>query len=299
MKKVFFVLAVIVLSFFSAYNYISAETALNSEATLAEVNGVKITEGDFEQEVASLPANYRSIVSTNKEKFLDDIILQELLAQEAAKEGLDKDKDVVKMLDKLRKKILAQKLLEAKIIEKTAVTEDEAKKYYEENKSQYTAPEQVNAAHILISVKDWNNEAEVKAAQEKAETLLKQIKGGEDFAEAAKENSDCPSRTKGGELGFFYKGQMVPEFEEAAFSLNKGELSGIVKTKFGYHIIKVIDKKPSKQKDFSEVKDEIEEQLLKEKQKEAFDKYSSEIKANAKITINQELLKKTPTAEKQ
>lgn len=270
---------------------LSSSVYAEEEKTLAEVNGVKITMSDFEQEISSVPANYREMINANKRKFLDDIILQELLYQEALKKKLEKDKDVISTLERVKKKILAQKLLEKEVMELAKVSEDEIKKHYEENKNDYKEPEQVNAAHILIRLKEGATPEEDKAAMDKIQGLLKKIKEGGDFSTLAKENSDCPSGSKGGELGYFSRGQMVPEFEEAAFKLKAGEVSDIVKTKFGYHIIKVLDKKEERVKEFSEVKEEIEQKLTGGKQKSAFEDYTKKLKDNAKITINEELLK--------
>lgn len=292
MKRLIIVVAVIfALSSLHAEEKSKTEDTAKGNSILAEVNGIKITLGDFDKEVSSVPASYQGMINANKKKFLDDLILQELLYQEAVKNKLDKDKEVAKTMERLKKKVLAQKLLEKEVIELPKVSEEDMKKYYEENKDAYKVPEQINAAHILIKVKEGATEKEDKEALAKAEDLLKKIKRGGDFSQLAKDNSDCPSKTKGGELGFFSRGQMVPEFEEAAFKLKVGEVSGIVKTQFGYHIIKVLDKKEPGQKEFAEVKDEIEQKLTKEKQKSAFDNYTKDLKAKAKITINEELLK--------
>lgn len=275
----------------SAAFLLSSAVPYAEEEVLAEVNSAKITMDDFEKEVSSLPANYRSVIDANKRKFLEDIILQELLYQEAVNKNLEKDEEVTNTLEKLKKKVLAQKLLEKVIMDITKISDDEIKKHYEENKDDYKVPEQLNAAHILVMVKEGENPEKDKEALVKAEGLLKRIKKGDDFSELARENSDCPSKAKGGDLGYFSKGQMVPEFEEAAFKLKPGEVSGIVKTKFGYHIIKLLDKKPEGAREFSEVKEEISQKLAKQGQKDAFDKYTESLKAKAKITINEELLK--------
>lgn len=266
-------------------------SAYAEEKILADVNGTKITMDDFEEEVSSLPSNYRSVINANKKKFLDDLILQELLYQEAVKKNLEKDKDVMSTLEKAKKKILVQRLLEKEILELVKPTEDEIKKHYEENKDAYKSPEQINTAHILVKLEEGVSEKEDKAALEKIQGLLKQIKGGGDFSGLAKENSDCPSNSKGGELGYFSRGQMIPEFEEAAFKLKIGEVSSVVKTKFGYHIIKLLDRKEERIKDYSEVKEEIEQKLTREKQKSTFDNYTQDLKAKAKITVNEDLLK--------
>lgn len=290
-RLIFIVIIIFVFSSLHAEEKAKTENAAKDSSILAEVNGVKITESDFNEEINSVPASYRGMISANKNKFLDDLILQELLYQEAVKKNLDKDTDVAKALERLKKKVLAQKLLEKDVIELTKVSEEDIKKNYEENKDAYKEPEQVNAAHILVRVKEGVSEKEDKETLAKAEGLLKKIKEGADFSQLAKDNSDCPSSSKGGELGYFSRGQMVPEFEDAAFKLKVGEVSGIVKTKFGYHIIKILDKKEAKQKEFAEVKEEIEQKLTKEKQKSAFDSYTKDLKAKAKITINEELLK--------
>lgn len=261
--------------------------AKSEEKVLAVVNGVNITQKDFDDEVSAIPANYRAMVNANKAKFLDDLVLQELLSQEAKKQGLDKDTEFLRSLEKIKNKLLAKALIEKEVVESTKVSEEDLKKYYDEHKSEFAVPEQVNAAHILIMVKENAADAEKKAAKEKAEGLLKKIEGGSDFAALAKENSDCPSKAKGGELGFFSKGQMVPEFEDAAFKLKPGEVSAVVQTKFGCHIIKVTDKKPAGQKELAEVKDELEQKLLRDKQKTAFDDYTKKLKDNAKITVNE------------
>lgn len=281
MKYLIIVLLIIII-----FPYVYAE---EKEEVLADVNGVKITMADFENEVNSLPEQYRGKI--NKKKFLDDLILQELLYEEAKKKKLQEDKDVIDALKMVEKKILVQKLVEKEVMQLAKPTEEEIKKYYEENKDNYKIPEQVNAAHILIRVKDGATEEEDNTARKKLEDILKKIKEGGDFATLAKENSDCPSKSRGGELGYFSRGQMVPEFEEVAFKLKPGEISEIVKTKFGYHIIKVLDKKEPRQKELSEVKEEIEQQLTRKKQKDAFENYTKGLKEKAKITINEELLK--------
>jgi len=265
----------------------------NEDKVMATVNGVNISESDFNEELSGIPEAYRKMVVANKGKFLDDLVLQELLSQEAKKEGMDKDPEILKSIERIKTKLLAKKLLEDKVVGATTVTDEEVKKYYDEHKAEFMEPEQIQASHILVRVKDFANEAEDKAAKEKAEGLLKKIQDGADFATVAQESSDCPSNAKGGDLGFFSKGQMVPEFEKAAFELKKGEMSGVVKTKFGYHIIKVTDKKEARQMDLNEVKDQLKEKLLREKQKTAFDDYTNNLKSKATIKINEETLTET------
>jgi len=180
-----------------------------------------------------------------------------------------------------------QKLMEAQWAGKINVTEDDAKKYYSENTNEFKIPGQVRASHILVKpdITDPNadpNEAKAKA-KTKAEGLLKQIKGGADFAELALANSDCPSSKQGGDLNFFSSGQMVPAFEKAAFELKVGQVSDIVETRFGYHIIKVTDHKDPNNITFEQAKGDIENVLTQKKQGELAKEYIESLKAKANI----------------
>lgn len=145
------------------------------------------------------------------------------------------------------------------------VTDDEIAKYYAANKDALQDPEQIHARHILVAVKDSDSDAAKKKARERIEKIYKEAKAGADFAKLAKDNSDGPSAANGGDLGWFGKGAMVPEFEKAAFALKKGEVSEPVKTQFGWHVIKVEDKKEGTTKTLEEAKDEIKSRLAEEK----------------------------------
>lgn len=157
---------------------------------------------------------------------------------------------------------------ETNFIENTVITDEDAKTYYDSNQDEFEIDE-VDASHILISTMDDEgtsfDEEQKEEARAKAQGILDRINAGEDFAELAKEFSDDPgSGSLGGELGFFGKGEMVPEFEEASFELQVGEVSELVETYFGYHIIKVNDKNEGIV-DFEEVKDELKEMLVQQK----------------------------------
>jgi peptidyl-prolyl cis-trans isomerase C len=180
-----------------------------------------------------------------------------------------------------------QKLMEAQWAGRIKVTEDDAKKHYSENTKQFEIPEQVRASHILIKpdTSDPNVEPALAkaAAKAKAEELLKQIKDGDDFAELALANSGCPSSARGGDLGFFSKGRMAPAFEEAAFALEVGQVSDIVETQFGYHIIKVTDRKDASATMFEQAKDDILKLLTQTRQAELAKEYIELLKAQANI----------------
>lgn len=188
---------------------------------------------------------------------------------------------------RLRRGMGYQKLIEAQLADKVKVTKDDAQKYYSENKSEFEIPEQVRASHILITpdTADPNtdpNQAKAKA-RAKAESLLKQIRDGADFAELARVNSSCSSAAKGGDLNYFSRGQMVPAFEKAAFELKVGQLSDIVETQFGYHIIKVTDHRDPNTMTFEQAKDDIIKALTQQKQAEFVKQYVESLKMQAKI----------------
>jgi peptidyl-prolyl cis-trans isomerase D len=147
--------------------------------------------------------------------------------------------------------------------DKAKVTELEIKEHYEYSRSSYSVPAQVKARHILFKLDDKAKEKEERRVREVAKKVLEQAKKGKDFAALAKRYSEGPSKDKGGDLGYFSKGKMVKPFETAAFSLKKGEISELVRTRFGYHIIKVEDVKEARTKPLEEVRDQIKQKLLK------------------------------------
>jgi len=149
----------------------------------------------------------------------------------------------------------------------------EIEQFFIQNKESFTQPEQVRAAHILFAFDNWGDEMAANEVYKKAKSVLKEIKNGADFGEMAKKYSDDGNAEMGGELGFFTRGQMVPEFEEAAFNTKPGEVSDVVKTQFGFHIIKVEEYEPEKNPTLDEVKDQIKEMIIEQKGNNAFRTY--------------------------
>lgn len=196
--------------------------------------------------------------------------------------------------ERIRKGLGYQKIVEAQFEGKINVTEEDIKKFYAENKKRFETPEQVKASHILIKTepKDSND---VKAeAKQKAELLLKQIRNGADFAELAKATGGYPSAPKGGDLGFFGRGQMVPSFDKTAFKLEVGQVSDVVETKFGYHIIKVADRKEPSVTVLGDAKNDIIAQVQTRKKSELAAQYIESLKAQANIVYPPGKEPKTP-----
>lgn len=179
------------------------------------------------------------------------------------------------------------KLFESKFAATTKATEADAKKFYDENIKDFQVPEQVRASHILIRPTDPNtdpNQAKV-LAKAKAEGLLTKVKGGADFATVAQENSECPSKAQGGDLGLFTRDKMVKPFADAAFVMKVGDISDVVETEFGYHIIKVTEHNDPNQITFEKAKTDIISQLTDQKMQESIDTYVKSLRESAKIVF--------------
>ncbi len=245
---------------------------------LAEVNGVAITSDDFDREVKSLPEYLRAMAETPQihKELIDTLVMRELVLQQAKKDGVDKSKEVEDKLVDIRKRIVVDTYLKKKIEADAKVSDDEMKKFYEQNLDKFKGGEQVRASHILVK------------SEEEAKAVQAQLKGGAKFEDVAKAKSVDSSAAKGGDLGWFAKGSMVPVFEQTAFSLKDGETSGIVKSEFGYHIIKVTGKRAAGTRSFDEVKDQIKASMLPQKQQQAFMKLREDLKKGAKIDIKGE-----------
>ncbi|MBN2180432.1 MAG: peptidylprolyl isomerase [Sedimentisphaerales bacterium] len=199
---------------------------------------------------------------------------------------IENGKNFDEQKERIRKGLAYERVLGAQLEGKLNITEEDARKFYDENIKQFERGEQIRASHILIKpvYTQGGDPNEAKAvAKAKAQELLKKIKEGADFAMLAKANSNCPSAERGGDLGFFSKGDMTPPFEEAAFGLNLGQISDIVETEYGYHIIRVTDQRGAGAIPFDEVKDNLIQQLTTQRQNELTNAYIESLKAEAEI----------------
>ena len=292
-----------------------------ADSAAVTVNGTPITEKELEAEIQQMaPRMPRGYLEKNKaqvrQQTLDRMIIMRLLdkrmkaagivvtVQEvneqvneiASQQGLSLDgfKEMLKgrgmNFDDWKKQMQFErrtqfrKLFEAEFGDQLSVTENDANNYYSQNIKRFETPEQVKASHILIKPDPNADPNESKAkAMAKAQDLLTQIKADANFAELAKANSDCPSSAKGGDLGFRPRGVFDPAFDKVAFTLKVNEVSDVVQTRFGYHIIKATDRKEASTKTFAEAKDEIIKTLKQRKQGELAQKYVASLKAQANI----------------
>lgn len=190
-------------------------------------------------------------------KVIDELVNQEVLYLDAIKQNLEEEEKFQNLLERHKMNLLKDYAVD-KIISDVTVNDEDLQKHYEDNKQHFINGATVEASHILID--DEN----------KANDIIAEINGGLSFEEAAKNYSSCPSKDQGGNLGEFGKGQMVPEFEEAAFAMEEGDLSAPVKSQFGYHIIKLTKKTPETVSTLEEVKDLVTQKVLEEKQREKY-----------------------------
>lgn len=239
---------------------------------LAIVNGLQIKESDVEDVINRLPQDRRAYVDnpTGREQLLQQIISFELMYLHGKEQGIENSEAYKNQVERLKKEILTQVTID-NVLSKVAVEDQEAKKFYDENEDKFVDMEQVRAKHILVD------------SEEKAKEVANLIQDGLTFEEAAEKYSSCPSNAQGGDLGFFTRGKMVPEFEDAAFSLKVGEISEPVKTQFGYHLVKVEEKKEARNRDYKEVEHMIKNNLLQQKQAEAYGNLTEELKKKYKV----------------
>jgi len=287
---------------------------------VARVNGEAINKADLENAVKGLegraggpvPADQRDRVYRG---VLDDMIAYRLLVQEVKARKIvipesDIDAQIAQVRgqfqsdaqfqqalamqkmtlaavrDDARSELGVEKLVETEIGGKIAVTPEAVTEFYQKNQDKFQQGARVKASHILIAVPENADPAAKLQAKTKAETILKELKAGKDFAAAAKENSQDPgSAPNGGDLGYFEQGQMVPPFEQAAFALKPGDTSELVESPFGYHIIKVADKQAARVVPLEEAKPNIDKFLSGQNRQTQTQAFVSTLKSKAKIEI--------------
>ena len=287
---------------------------------VAVVNGTIITQGEFDRvmhyERRRAAKGGQQIPEAQmpkiKNSILESLIVGELLFQESKKKGIQvKPETVTEQLTNVKKRfpseaefkkaleenkmteskikadikrdMVIQQLLDKEVNQKVQISDEESKAFYDTNPQRFQQPERVKASHILIKVDEGATEEKKAEARKKIKEVQQKVQNGEDFAELAKTYSEGPSAPKGGDLDFFGRGQMVKPFEDAAFSLKPNETSDIVETKFGYHLIKVVDKQPAKKVAYADVKERIDKHLKDQKLRTERQLYFDKLKKDAKI----------------
>ncbi|MGB5745870.1 MAG: peptidylprolyl isomerase [Desulfobacterales bacterium] len=317
-RRLYQITAILVLMLF--YLPAMASDKKPSGKKVAVVNGVVISRTQYDKELdvhrERISRQGKQIsddqMAELKKDILEGLIEREVLYQESQKAGIkiadqkvndqlanikkrfpneEEFKKALASMDLTEEEVRAQiqrglairELIDEKVASKIAITDEETNAYYTGNPQLFKQPEKVKASHILIKVEPTADDAKKAEAGKKIEEIQQKLKEGGDFAQLAKEYSEGPSSTKGGDLGYFQRGQMVKPFEDTAFSMKANEVSGRVETRFGYHLIKVYDKKPEQTLSYADVKDKIAQRLKQEKVEKDATQYVENLKKDAKV----------------
>lgn len=291
-----------------------------SEGLAAKVNESVITLEVFEREVGQVRQRFEgsgkklseSQLSELQKDVLEELINRELLHQETQKKGFKVEAAEVKaqlssmrnqyateadfnralsrmgflktdMESQIKQWMEIRQFVNDQIAKKVTIPEKDIKASYDSHPHIFKRPESIRAGHILIKVDPKADELQQAAARKEIEAIKNKLEKGEDFVALAKAHSQGPSSTKGGDLGYFSRGQMVAPFEAAAFALKPGEISDIVKTRFGYHIIKLFDKKPKTIIPYEDARDRIAKYLKNQKVQKQLNQYVEQLKKSANI----------------
>ena len=246
---------------------------------LATVGNKFITLSDFKNRISKMPSHYRVMAEKNRKAVFDEMIAEDLLMEDAVRKGVDRDKEVRDVIEEAKKKVIIGKFIKTEVDDKLKFSEEDMKKYYAEHKDDFKKPEMWRASHILVA-----NEGEAK-------NILTALSGGKSFQELAKEKSIDATASRGGDVGYFRKGQVVPEFENACFNLKIGQTSEIVHTQFGYHIIRLTDKKSETIQSFEEAMPSIENDLKARKRIELFNKLIVDLKDKYRVRVEDDAVK--------
>ena len=294
-----------------------ALSAEEAAVVVAKVNGTDITEGEVQKVLGMFrkqmggrvpPEQFEAALPRLRERIVEELVMRQIMLGEVAKQGISlSDSEFAEIKGELaaelppgttletymaetgttetemREQMAVRKMIIAKADAVAKPSDEEIQKFYDENKEGFTQGESVAASHILIKVDPADDDAAKAAKRARLEDLRKQILEGADFAELAQANSDCPSASSGGDLGSFGRGQMVPEFEDAAFTQPVGSVGEIVETQFGFHLAKVTERQEAKAIDFGEAKTRISDILYSQKQQDVVKEYVEGLRTAADV----------------
>jgi peptidyl-prolyl cis-trans isomerase C len=285
---------------------------------LARVNDEPVTKVELERLIRNIESGRGPIPADRRDEVLrsalDQLITYTVMKQEAAARNITvSDADIDAQLQQMQQQFPSEaefhkalaarntsleqlkadarvdlqidKLLEAEVADAAEATDADAREFYDGNPDQFEQGESVRASHILVMAREDADEATKAQARARIEAALKRARSGEDFATLAREYSDDGSKEQGGDLGFFERGRMVPPFEEAAFALQPGQLSDIVTTQFGYHVIKVAERKPGGSVPYEQVKTQIVGYLSNRKKQERVEALVEDARKRARIEV--------------
>lgn len=246
-----------------------------SEKILAVIDGEEITESALNRIVERYPTDKRIYFDTfeGRKQLLEQKVAFGVFSRYAKEQGLDNSEEFIQKINDITEQILTQTVI-ADLFKNVTVSEEEAREYYNNNTDKFVMGETVSAKHILVD--DEKTALDIKEKLDYNEIT---------FDDAAKKYSKCPSKERGGTLGYFPKGKMVKEFEDAAFNAKVGELSDPVKTDYGYHLILVDDKVEGRTLSFDEVKDKLLNEIKEKREQEIYEKKYNELKSRMNVKI--------------
>ena len=298
-----------------------APACLSQQTAVAKVNDTVLTVRELEDAFNKIvpAASFHGGLSDEKReayrpRAVEQMINDELLFQEAERMALEvaqkeikeARKKTIKRLggkkhfkaalkqagltdseyrEKLRRNFLIEKTLKVEVKDKAQVSDDEARKHYDDNRAGFKRPEAKRLRHVLISVAPNATGEEWEARKERAEEALRKIKDGEDMASVAWDYSDDPYRVKGGDLGLMHRGRLAAELEVAVFKLKEGEFSGVIQTIYGYHIVKVEEVREPEQLEFEDVRQKIKRKITARRAEELRDALNKRLRADARIEV--------------
>ncbi|MBN1165416.1 MAG: peptidylprolyl isomerase [Candidatus Krumholzibacteriota bacterium] len=295
--------------------------ALEGDQMVVTVNGEKITEAELDHELGMMmqqmagsvdPQQLESMKVNMRKQTVWNMVNQRLLSKAAEREGVTvtaeekeaklneikmaypsdeeyerglresnmNEKDLLSRIEKL---IKLEKLMDKQTAHLAKVTPEEVSEYYQANADRFRQPERVQASHILLKFEPQDDDASKELKKQKLEKIHLAVLAGGDFAKLAEENSDCPSSANGGDLGFFARGQMVKPFEDMAFALKPGDVSGIFETQFGYHIVKVTAHEDPRTIPLEEARENIVNYLETTRKQEEMNRYVNALRQVADI----------------
>lgn len=318
-RKIFWTLLLMVSATWVTQFTFASEKGKGS-GKVAVVNGSVITQEEFDREVRVIRQRFADMgrplgefqLPALQNQVLESLISRELLYQEGRKKGSKVEEEEIKaefrrikerfpseeafkktlskmklsegdLTSQIERGLVIQRFIDEQFAQKVKISEKETRQFYDNNPESFKKPEQVRASHILIKLDPKATESDKVAARKRIEEIRQRLLKGEDFVTLAWEYSEGPSKVKGGDLGYFKRGDMVKPFEEAAFDLKIGQLSDVVETPFGYHLIKVTEKRPETTVAYGDIQERLQKYLKDEKVQEQVNTYVEELKGRSKV----------------
>ena len=256
---------------------------------VAMIGDTEVTRAELEKELSQLPPYVAGRVSTPEgmREFLDNLLTRRSLMLEAERMGLHEEPQITRQIQEYRERLILQRLMAESLPERTELTEDELRRYYDQNRDQYSVGEQVRVSQILIGT----GARDVDEARGKARSILDRARAGEDFTALARSYSEHSSAQKGGDLGFFPRGRVIQEVEDVAFSMREpGQLSDLIETDRGLYILRFEERKEAQSRSFEDVREQIRRRLAPQKEREAYEHFVAGIRDRHEIRINEDAL---------